>query len=82
MKIELETEQLALLIQSGMIHPSDIKCLDNETKKALKALCLKMCQPSNCIHCDARSHCLINTQASAISFTENVIKPRDFDSAQ
>jgi len=29
MKIEIEPKQLAKLFESGLIHPSDIDCLDN-----------------------------------------------------
>ncbi len=57
MKIEIQSEQMVALFRSGLIHPSDIKCLDPETKQMLKDLCLKLCQPDNCKSCDAQSYC-------------------------
>ncbi len=46
-------------MEAGFLHPSDIRCLDNETKSLLKLLCLKMCQPKNCHQCDLQSSCAI-----------------------
>lgn len=57
MKIEIQPEQLEKLFESGLIHPSDITCLDSETKSTLKMLCLQMCQPKNCKKCDVQDQC-------------------------
>ncbi len=58
MKIEITAQQLEKLFNTGLIHPSDIRCLDAESKQQLKTLCLQMCHPKNCIRCDAQRHCL------------------------
>lgn len=73
MKVEINNQQLARLLQSGLIHPSDLKCLDYESKEMLKALCLKLCQPSNCKRCEAQSVC-----ASHV----NVVEIEDHDAKQ
>ena len=57
MKIDIKPEHLAALFRSGLIHPSDVRCLDQETKNLLKRLCLNLCQPVNCRHCDLQDQC-------------------------
>ena len=57
MKIELTTQQMQRLLSSGLLHPSDIACLDLETRNQLKAMCLKLCQPSHCATCEMQALC-------------------------
>jgi|GEM_PF-4614092 len=57
MKIELTPQQMQTLLTSGLLHPSDIACLDIETRNQLKTFCLKMCQPSNCARCEMNDLC-------------------------
>jgi hypothetical protein len=66
MKIEIQPEQMVALFRSGLIHPSDIKCLDPETKDMLKTLCLKLCSPDNCSKCDAQNQCQTEVDTSLI----------------
>lgn len=57
MKIELTPQQMQTLLASGLLHPSEIACLDIETRNQLKKLCLKMCQPSHCARCEMSGLC-------------------------
>jgi len=57
MKIDIELTQLASILESGLLHPSEIQCLDNKTKDLLKTLCLQMCQPKNCQQCSLQNQC-------------------------
>lgn len=57
MKIELDEAKLGALLRSGLIHPSDVRCLDVETKRALQKMCLSLCKPRNCINCNAQDQC-------------------------
>jgi len=57
MKIQLTLDQMHALLESGVLHPSDIDCLDLDTRNQLKALCLKMCQPTNCARCQMHELC-------------------------
>jgi len=66
MKIEIEPGQLAKIVEAGLLHPSEIRCLDKETKLLLKTLCLKLCQPKNCKQCDLQSSCAINQTFSEV----------------
>lgn len=57
MKIQLTIKQMKALLGSGLLHPSEIACLDLETRNQLKFLCLKMCQPSHCAQCEMQTLC-------------------------
>lgn len=57
MKIQLTIEQMQVLLASGLLHPSEVACLDLETRNQLKNLCLKMCQPSQCATCEMHTLC-------------------------
>lgn len=57
LQIELSHEQLVKLFDSGFLHPSDVKCLNNQTKESVKQMCLQLCQPSRCYQCDRRDQC-------------------------
>ena len=57
MKIELTPQQMQVLLASGLVHPSDIACLDLNTRNQLKDMCLKLCKPSHCAKCDVQSLC-------------------------
>lgn len=57
LQIELNQEQLEKLFASGLIHPSDVRCLNNESKETVKQMCLELCQPSHCHRCDRRMQC-------------------------
>jgi len=71
MKIELTHQQMQTLLASGLLHPSDIACLDIETRNQLKTLCLKMCQPSNCARCEMNSLCQQAYQSSGSNKTNH-----------
>lgn len=62
MKIEMNVQLLAKLIKEGAITPSQVRCLDEPSKQALRKLCLKLCQPSQCARCDAQSYCLLDKE--------------------
>jgi len=70
MKIEIESEQMATLFRSGLIHPSDVKCLDSETKQALKGLCLDLCKPDQCKDCCAQGDC--QQEVSRVHLSPNI----------
>ncbi|MDG6777938.1 hypothetical protein QCB44_04370 [Thiomicrorhabdus sp. zzn3] len=57
MKVEMDARVLEVLFKSGLVHPSDVRCLDHETKDAVKQMCLELCQPSRCHQCDRRMQC-------------------------
>jgi len=57
MNIELTSQQMQTILASGLLHPSDIGCLDLETRNQLKDLCLKLCKPSHCATCDMHGLC-------------------------
>ena len=57
MNIKLTIKQMKVLLASGLLHPSEIACLDLETRNQLKDLCLKMCQPSHCALCEMQTLC-------------------------
>ncbi len=57
MKIEMSLPMMAKLINEGVLAPSDIRCLDEQSKQELKQLCLELCKPSQCARCDAQQYC-------------------------
>ncbi len=68
MKIEISQNHLIALLESGVIYPSDINCLDSETKSVLRELCIQMCKPKNCASCPSRSGCeLVSFQSDKLS---------------
>ncbi|MBN2866630.1 MAG: hypothetical protein JXK16_11545 [Thiotrichales bacterium] len=76
MKIELTPQQMQTILAAGLLHPSDIACLDIETRNQLKTLCLKMCQPSNCARCEMHGLCqqaYSSSNAKTLSQTHQAI---------
>jgi len=67
MNIHLTVEQMQRLLTSGVIHPSEIECLDLETRNELKALCLKLCKPKQCQRCAMQTLCQSVTVGLPIS---------------
>lgn len=57
MKIEMSLPMMAKLINQGVITPSEVRCLDEDSKQQLRELCLDLCKPSHCAHCDAQNYC-------------------------
>ena len=57
MKIEMNLTMMAKLINQGVITPSEVRCLDEDSKQQLRELCLDLCKPSQCSNCDAQSYC-------------------------
>ncbi|MDX1348418.1 MAG: hypothetical protein R3189_09245 [Thiomicrorhabdus chilensis] len=57
LQIELSHGQLVELFNSGLLHPSDIKCLNSQSKESVKQMCLQLCQPNRCYQCDRRDQC-------------------------
>jgi predicted methyltransferase len=59
MDLQLQIPELVLqkLLKSGLIHPSEIICLNNESRDSIKSLCLNFCQPQSCRTCDMQNHC-------------------------
>ncbi len=73
MKIEISKNQLVKLLQSGIIYPSDITCLDNHTKSTLRELCIQMCKPKNCVTCPSREGCeqiSFQVEKSSLTYTK------------
>lgn len=77
MKIEINEQDLAKIFASGLIHPSDVKCLNQESKQALMDLCLQLCQPNNCQNCDRQNICNL----TEIKFQPEAIKTASKDLA-
>lgn len=56
-KIEISKNQLINILKSGVIYPSDINCLDSDTKTVLRELCIQMCKAKSCATCPSREGC-------------------------
>lgn len=57
MKVEMSLPMIAKLVKQGILAPSDINCLDEQSKQELKQLCLELCKPNQCAQCDAQLYC-------------------------
>jgi len=62
MKVELSLSVMAKLFNQGILTPSEVNCLDEQSKADLKKLCIELCKPENCAQCDAREYCLKSCQ--------------------
>ena len=62
MKVELSLTVMAKLFNQGLLTPSEVNCLDEQSKADLKKLCIELCKPENCAQCDAREYCLKSNQ--------------------
>lgn len=65
MKIEMDIKLLASLIQEGSLTPSQVRCLDEQSKQELRELCVKLCKPSQCVNCDAKKYCMLDGEFSS-----------------
>jgi len=72
MKVKLTVEQMRRLLASGVIHPSEIECMDIETRNELKALCLKLCKPKQCQNCSMQTLCQSEHSHHTISMSNSV----------
>ncbi|MDX1352511.1 MAG: hypothetical protein R3254_05820 [Thiomicrorhabdus sp.] len=72
MQIEISPAVLKKMIQSGLVHPSEIGCLDFESKAMIKALCIKLCQPKNCAQCSSNGLCQQDSLSAAQWNTQNL----------
>ncbi|MBF6056778.1 MULTISPECIES: hypothetical protein [Thiomicrorhabdus] len=63
--ISLDERHLSKLFEAGILHPSDLKCLDSASRDVVRALCLRLCHPKNCMQCEHLESCL---QTSAQKF--------------
>ena len=57
LQLQIPEQILQNLLKSGLIHPSDIVCLNPESRDVIKSLCLDFCQPRKCLSCDMRNEC-------------------------
>lgn len=64
LKVEIPLDIMQRLLEDGHLCAADVRCLDNETKKALQRLCL-----ANCARCLSESGC------SGLSGTEKCSNP-------
>lgn len=55
--IRVDEAQLAKLFAAGVLHPSEVQCLDSASRDIVKALCLRLCQPKACMHCQNHLQC-------------------------
>lgn len=55
--ISLDESQLARLFAAGVLHPSEVQCLDSASRDIVKALCLRLCQPKACRQCQNHLQC-------------------------
>jgi len=73
MKIDIRKAAIIKMIQSGLIHPSEIGCLDYESKALIKQICIEMCKPKNCLVCSSRDLCadkMLDNLSGLYSITE------------
>lgn len=82
MKIEMNLSVMAKLINQGIITPSEVRCLDEESKQQLRELCLDLCKPSQCATCDAQLYCSkgINKKTTSVENHAYILSP-DIQSA-
>ena len=59
LQVQISDEVMQRLLVLGVLHPSEIKCLNAESRDVIKTLCLAFCAPKNCHLCDMRDKCCV-----------------------
>ena len=57
MKVDIPKSVIIKMIKSRLIHPSEVGCLDYESKVLIKKICIEMCKPKNCLVCTSSNLC-------------------------
>lgn len=72
--IELKTDKLVSLIESGVISGADIHCADPAIKALIQEVCLKACIIKICSQCDQHESCSLRgnemPEVKKISFSQ------------
>ncbi|WP_178862323.1 hypothetical protein [Thiomicrorhabdus cannonii] len=74
--ISLDEKQLAAIFAAGVLHPSELKCLDSASRDIVKKLCLRMCQPKSCHACENHHLCGVSAGTSKPLSRVEVALPR------
>ncbi len=56
--VSLDEQKLIRLFEMGVLHPSDLQCLDGASRDIVKQLCLRLCKPKECRQCEHLEHCM------------------------
>ncbi|WP_127470704.1 hypothetical protein [Thiomicrorhabdus aquaedulcis] len=75
LNISLSPEQLIVLFEANILHPSQVHCLDGATRDAIKQMCLELCQPHNCQACLHHAHCAKTLYSAPVSAPVGVSIP-------
>ena len=69
-QIQLPEKVLKDLLTLNVLHPSDITCLNNDSRNLIKEHCLALCTPKDCYKCSMQALC-----ASEFSLQSQELKP-------
>jgi len=56
-QIQIPEKVLKELLKLNVLHPSDITCLNNDSRNLIKEHCLALCTPRDCYKCSMQELC-------------------------
>ncbi|MEA1987725.1 MAG: hypothetical protein U9N57_00790 [Pseudomonadota bacterium] len=56
-QIQIDEKFLKELLSLNVLHPSDVTCLNNESRNLIREHCLALCVPRDCYKCSMQGLC-------------------------